>query len=124
MNVFKNNYKYILLLCCFLVNIACKEESTIIPPKDLLDEKTMARVLVDFLLIENYNNQFTLEHKDVNYDKLQLYGYPVINEKYGLTDSQAFYSYKYYLHFPERMKNIFAIAQDSLILLSDKPKNE
>lgn len=84
----------------------------------------MGIILADFLLIESYNNQFLTKNTDVDYKKLQLYSYPIINEKYKLTDSQAIHSYNYYLNFPDKMKNIITIAQDSLNNLVEKATNE
>lgn len=124
MKLFDTYYKYIFLIGGFIWITACQSSGEIPKPQNLLDEHQMGIILGDFLLIENYNSQYVANHDSVNYDLLQLFSYPILNEKYQLTDSQAYHSYQYYLNFPDKMKNIISIAQDSLNQLVEKTTNE
>lgn len=124
MKLFNTYYKYIFLIGGFIWITACQEHVEIAKPKNLLSEQQMGVILGDFLLLENYNSQYINEHDAFDYNQLQLYSYPVINEKYQLADSQAYQSFQYYMNFPEKMKNIISIAQDSLNQLVEKTTNE
>lgn len=114
MNYLKKTYKYTLLIVVLSLIAACGASEKENEPKDLLDEKTMGLVLADFLLLENHIIQYSATRQEVRYDKLQFYSYPIINEKYNLTDSQAYHSYQYYLENPQKFKRVIGFALDSL----------
>ena len=116
MSFLKNYYKYTLLLLALNGLIACKNTEEKIPPKDLLSEQEMGRVLADVLLIQNY----LAVSASPNYLNLEISSYPLINEKYQLTDSQAYYSYQYYLTDPETFNRILLVTKDTLEQINKK----
>lgn len=126
MNYLKKTYKYTLLIAVLSLIAACSPSEKKKEPKDLLDEKKMGLVLADFLLLENHIVQYSGLHQEARYDELQFYSYPIINEKYNLTDSQAYHSYQYYLENPKRFKKVIEFALDSLnkIVENTTPEKE
>jgi len=109
-------YKYTLLFFALNSLIACKSTIKDPPPKDLLSEHKMGRILADVLLIQNYLSGTG----SPNYLKLELSTYPLISKKYALTDSQAYHSYQYYLKDPEKFKRVLDVAKDTLDQINKK----
>lgn len=109
-------YKYTILFFAINILTACNNSEKIIAPPDLLSEQKMGRIIADVLLIQNY-----LAGKNTpNYLELELSSYPLINEKYVLTDSQAYHSYQYYLRDPEKFNRILEVAKDTLEQINKK----
>lgn len=96
--------------------MACKSIEKDAPPANLLSEHKMGIILADVLLVQNYLSGTY----SPNYASLELSSYPLINEKYELSDSQAYHSYQYYLKSPEKFNRILVVAKDTLEQISKK----
>src|SRR5690554_3466230 len=120
MHTFISKCKYkLLILVCFLT-IACQSKNKHLPPKDLIPKDKMALILADILLLDNHYVKIISDHEDIKYDELQFYSPDLINEKYQLKDSQAYFSYQYYLNQPEIFQEILTLALDSLNQLAEE----
>ncbi|HUH72795.1 MAG TPA: DUF4296 domain-containing protein [Chitinophagales bacterium] len=109
-------YKYTLLFFALNILIACNTSEKEIPPSDLLSEEKMGHIIADLLLVQNYlSGTFS-----PNFSTLELSSDPYINEKYQLTDSQAYHSYQYYLKDSEKFNRILEVAKDTLDQINKK----
>lgn len=83
-------------------------------PEGILDEQKLSTILADVLLLEAHTSRNTLEYEGKAADVMLRYNYPMIDEKYGLKDSQLIKSYQYYLSDPEALIRIMNHVQDTL----------
>lgn len=120
MHTFILKYKYKLLIFVCLLTVACQSEKKTIPPEDLIPKNKMALILADILLLENHYINIMSDSDQTNYDELQFYSPSLINEKYRLKDSQAYYSYQYYISQPKLFQEILDLALDSLNQLAEQ----
>ena len=113
---FKNLYKYTILTVCLSCQclIACKENNYKSKPKDLLQEHQMGQILADILLLQGYADNNIVDDSLLSIAGFQKIIPEAINEKYHLADSQAYYSYQYYVKEPEVFRKIIGIARDTL----------
>ncbi len=111
-----------LILSCFLLT-ACEQKETHTPPENLVPESKMSAILGDMLLLDNHYIRMIGSSEDFDYEKIQFYTSPLIDKKYGLIDSQAYFSYRYYLSQPEIMKSIVQTAIDSLSQLLEQDES-
>lgn len=114
MKYLKNICKYTVLVFVFSLMVHCKPSGQTAPPANLIDKHLMGRILADVLLLENQVMQTNITSQNIDYQKLQLQNYPLIDEKYHLADSQAYKSYQYYVNNLHEFKEVLEIAQDTL----------
>ena len=74
----------------------------------------MGRVVADVLLMESFTTQKSMFLEGRNAQVMLEYNYPMIDQKYGLADSQFFHSYQYYIQDPEAFSKVMEVALDTL----------
>ncbi|MCO5248016.1 MAG: DUF4296 domain-containing protein [Chitinophagales bacterium] len=94
--------------------LSCQSKLDIPKPKDLLSEHQMGQVLADILLLQNYSDNTVSSDSTLSIQDFQNAITDVINQKYQLKDSQAFYSYRYYVKNPDIFLRVIKISQDTL----------
>jgi hypothetical protein len=111
-------YKYCLLASFMLIACNMKRERKI--PADVLDEHRFSTILADVLLLEAHVTRNATELEGRAADVMLQHNYPMIDQKYGLSDSQLLRSYEYYLADPVALIRIMDLVQDTLNRLQIK----
>lgn len=108
--------KIFLHLGIILALISCNDNAK--PPANVIDEKTMSKILADIHLTESKVNRLTFQAYDstrVAYTELERR----IMAKYKVDTNRYRESYKFYVSDPERMVKVY---DDVLNILDEKKK--
>jgi hypothetical protein len=115
MFIYFRKYSYWLFATWCMVSCTLGNDQKV--PEGILGEQYFSTILADVLLLEAHTSRNTAEYEGKAADVMLRYNYPMIDEKYGLKDSQLIKSYQYYLSDPEALIRIMNHVQDTLDVL-------
>jgi hypothetical protein len=115
MFIYFRKYSYWLFATWCMVSCTLGTDQKV--PEGILGEQYFSTILADVLLLEAHTSRNTAEYEGKAADVMLRYNYPMIDEKYGLKDSQLIKSYQYYLSDPEALIRIMNHVQDTLDVL-------
>jgi Domain of unknown function (DUF4296) len=115
-----NDCKYTVYLLAILFVLSCENNHSKDEPDDLIAIPLMGRVVADVLLMESFTTQKSMYLEGRNAQVMLEYNYPMIDQKYGLADSQFIHSYQYYIQDPEAFSKVMEVALDTLQRLEKK----
>ena len=109
-----NYRKYTVCLLAVIFVLSCENKELENEPDDLMAIPLMGRVMADVLLMESFTTQKSMFLEGRNAQVMLEYNYPMIDQKYGLVDSQFIHSYQYYINDPEAFSKVMEVALDTL----------
>ena len=109
-----NYRKYTVCLLAVIFVLSCENKELENEPDDLMAIPLMGRVMADVLLMESFTTQKSMFLEGRNAQVMLEYNYPMIDQKYGLADSQFIHSYQYYINDPEAFSKVMEVALDTL----------
>lgn len=103
-----------MCLLAVIFVLSCENKELENEPDDLMAIPLMGRVMADVLLMESFTTQKSMFLEGRNAQVMLEYNYPMIDQKYGLVDSQFIHSYQYYINDPEAFSKVMEVALDTL----------
>jgi hypothetical protein len=104
-------WTFTVLLLCF----GCDKEQ---PPKDIIPQEQLTKIMIDLYLGEAKLSNYSLPYDSAN--KLFIPYEESVLKKYGVSDSTLYKTYQYYFDHPTKLEELYGIVIDSLSLLERK----